>query len=745
VAILGAMLPMVALALVLRLVFYFGLVNVDPFSYADAALSIGRWQPALDPDLVGDVSYTQYIRLTIVAPAALWYRLLGASDTASTLTPILLSLSLVAVGCWFGHRIGGLPAAVATGFFLAIYPVAVVNSTQFLPDAPQGALVGLAAMFLVAVVSFDLSPRRRALLAFAAGASCTLAFYARGTAVAALLPLLLASVAIAALQRRWLVREALSLAAGALAVLALFQILLVSLGSSPFEDFRLLIDKAGSGVPAASGRWDYARLLLRDAAFWPFVAAGAAGGAAWLVASLRRRSLRTPLIVLGLMVPAQYIYFEFFMSLEDTPFFWKEPRYLLPMMTVLLIVAGVGSGLAFAVVRRRGLGWPASGAGILLAVLFVLVSVREVRQEYDFWVRDGNRWDRTQREVAAFLDAAGAKTVFSWNEDFSRPLSFRLGGAGTFYERTRRLDSRLQSRFDERGVSRVTPGSFVVVLDAEAWWAALTAPARHWRRAFVADGVAVYEVPADLPADEITIRSALEQPVPLDGDLSLTSAGISQDWLLPGEHLGIELQFDGAATADTEVRVALRCGMDAGPATALTVPRGASAVRSDILLQPPGAARDCLVTVQSGGREVGLLPLRRPVFERVEAEGVDAPGGDWVTHLQARLSGGTGLVATAEQAQLAIPIHPIDPGAYWVSVRLWAYDRGPGTVSARLGGVEASAPWSLAPGQQPGPVDVSLYLPGVSSASMLTLTFNRGSQPAVFLDGVVVSGVAPPR
>jgi hypothetical protein len=102
---------MVGLALSLRLVYFFGLVNVDPFNYADSAISIARWQPALDADLLGDITYTQYIRLSIIAPAALLYRLFGVSDAASTVMPIVLSLVLVGAGGWFGYRLAGAAGA----------------------------------------------------------------------------------------------------------------------------------------------------------------------------------------------------------------------------------------------------------------------------------------------------------------------------------------------------------------------------------------------------------------------------------------------------------------------------------------------------------------------------------------------------------------------------------------------------------------------------------------------------------
>jgi NhaA family Na+:H+ antiporter len=53
--------------------FFFGLVNVDPFAYGDAAISITRAQDVYERALVGDVYYTQYVRLSNM-PAAFWSR-----------------------------------------------------------------------------------------------------------------------------------------------------------------------------------------------------------------------------------------------------------------------------------------------------------------------------------------------------------------------------------------------------------------------------------------------------------------------------------------------------------------------------------------------------------------------------------------------------------------------------------------------------------------------------------------------
>src|SRR5688572_1324057 len=67
----------VVLGAALRAYFDFGLVKVDPFTYADAAGSIARGERVYDSEITGSVYYTQYIRLSLILPAALLYKLFG--------------------------------------------------------------------------------------------------------------------------------------------------------------------------------------------------------------------------------------------------------------------------------------------------------------------------------------------------------------------------------------------------------------------------------------------------------------------------------------------------------------------------------------------------------------------------------------------------------------------------------------------------------------------------------------------
>ena len=738
---LGASL-VAGLAVALRVVFFIGVVNVDPFTYADAAISITRGEPVFDPDLTGHVYYTQYVRLTIIAPAALLYWAIGVSDIASAAFPIALSALLAVSGFWFGTRVAGAAAGAATGFLFAIFPVHVVNSTQFLPDAPQAAFVALSVLLFLRILWLDAGPRESIGLAFVAGASLALAFYARGTAVAALPGLAAVTAAAAKARRRWFAAEVAAAAAGAATVLVSAQVLLVSLGAGPFEDLRILYEQTGSNSPSAT-TWDYLDLVVHDAMFWPFTAATLAGTLSW--AMLARRSHRQ-LAILGSLVVislVQYVYFEFFMSLPNVVTWWKEPRYILPMVYTGLPLAGVGLGLLFTSASRRTPAG-AAGAGGLVACTLLVVSVVQVEQEHSFWVDDDNRWDLVQRDLAGYIEGQPERTIFVWNDDFARPLSYRLGGAGTWYERLVSRDARLQSRLGPGGESAASPVSYVVILESEGWWASPAAPAAHWERVWGGEGAALYLVPDPVPANRFPAPRPLSPPISL-GPVALTAATLSESVLPPPGHLAMALSWSAPLSEPLALTAFVECEEKAGPATRITLPAGVTDLSSDLFLRAPaGAAGDCMLSFGSpAGIAHDVAPLGVPAFARIEAEEIGA--APWRVVTQSSFSGGAGLVTTADSSALSLPIPGLPAGRYWIDIRIWAYEEGEGAVVAELNGARsATATWSMPGGEHPRPLRITTTVETALAGDTLELSFMRGTQPAVLVDGIAISSYEPP-
>ncbi|MCC7363271.1 MAG: glycosyltransferase family 39 protein [Dehalococcoidia bacterium] len=722
-----------AVGLALRVFFFMGLVKVDPFTYADGAISMARWEPVYDPDITGDVYYTQYIRLPVVVPAAALYKLFGPNDVTSTAVPIAVSLAAAVVAFLFVRRaLGELPALCAAGF-VAVFPVAVINSTQFLPDVVQASFALLTVTCSIAALTFEgLTRRERAWLYFAAGAGLALAFYARGTAVAIVPPL----AVVALVNWRRIGPEVVAAVGGSAAVLAVFQALLVGLGAKPLEDIRILYQLGNLG--AATVAWDYADLLLTDRVYWPFVAAGVVGLALWTRVHGPRGWARNPAFALALVVVAQYVYFEFFMSLKDVVTWWKEPRYLLQLVFPLLLLSGAGCGLVLRELARFSApGAVAAGAVGALGVL--VVSAEAVDDEEDFYLEtETNRWDYDERRVADFLAQFPGADVYVWDDDFARPLSYRMGGDGTLYSRSVSDDGRLHSRFEQDGTSRVTPGSYVVVLPGEDWWAGRTGASPGWELAW-GGGVDPRVYFVDEPAaDELEWR---EEPANATvGGARVTSAGLARPWIIPGQHTAIELVFDRPVAAGTRIPLLLQCDAPDGPVTELVVPRTADVLRSDVFLQSAPSVRvPAGCQVRTGGRD--LVGVRVEAVTAVEGETLEVPG--WEPFLNPRFSAGGSLLGRADSGPLAVPIPRLPGDEYWVELRLYDYGTGTGDVTATLNGTAARGTWGSA-GGEPGVVRLVLHVPEAPAGNELRLEFAPGGQGAVLLDGVAVSAVEPP-
>jgi hypothetical protein len=422
---------------------------------------------------------------------------------------------------------------------------------------------------------------------------------------------------------------------------------------------------------------------------------------------------------------------------------WKEPRYFLPIEVILIVIAGVGTGL---LVQQCPPGRRAAGvalAGVAVAAVTVL-SVGSAADEHSFWVDQGNRWDLDQRAIAGYLDSAdpgGEATVFAWNDDFSRPLSFRLDGAGTVYERVRELESRQRDRFDAAGLSRVSPGSYVAIVPSEQWWATATAPGPHWRLAFEAPGrTALYEV-VEPGADDVPVRGELH-PAPTAGGASLVALSISGKPLIGSRHTAIGLELDRAAASPASFRLALLCdgGTALGEPLVVEIPTGVGILRRDAFLAPPAdfAGGECALAADDGGRWVAGPTVDVGALTTAEAEMVAAQADGWAPVVTVAMSGSRGAVTVAPSA--VIHLSPSVPwaGEYTVSVRLHDYGTGRGLITARSGATSVSAPWGG--GGVPGLVEATMKL-RLAPGATVEVTFERGTQDAAFVDAIAVLGL----
>ncbi len=499
----------ILLGAAIRGYFDFGLVKVDPFTYADAAGSIARGERVYDAEVTGSVYYTQYIRLSLILPAALFYKLFGASDFASVAWPAALSLGMAVLAYIGGRMISGQTAGLIGAAAVCFFPLNVINSTQFLPDIVLAAFSALAMISLVAATDLpDTTRRQRFWLYVVTGAAVALGCYARFTAVS-----MLPAMALIIVARRRIGYEVLGLAAGGLAVFALAQVFLVTYGASLFEDVRVIRAESESTLNI---QFDYARTFLTDRMFWPFFVASGMGLALFVWRRGPVALYRSPVFPLMVLIAFQYIYLEFLMSLPAVVTWWKEPRYALPIVFAVLVIgaAGWAEALVPVLTRRRWLGGAmAAGAGGLL----LAAAVPPIADEYDFYVNaEGNRVDFDQLAIAKVIPRDA--TVYVHDDDFARPLSYRMRLGGTFYERVVSDSGRLHQRLDGEGRSRVTPGSYVVTLPRESWWPLPTAPSPDWELVWEgASGVTVHRVPGTTgsggPGTDPASRAEAEPPI----------------------------------------------------------------------------------------------------------------------------------------------------------------------------------------------------------------------------------------
>ena len=739
------------LGLLLRVVFWYGLVNVDPYTYADSAASLARWQPVFDPEVVGSIYYTQYIRLSLVVPAALLYRVFGPGEVVSTLVPVAASLGVGLVAFELARQVGGKRAGLFAAFLAVVFPLSVINSTQFLPDTMLVFFAGLTMLLFIKAFEGERSSRARWYLYAGAGASWALAFYARPTALALAPPF----VVLVLLRRRFHV-EFVGGALGGLAVLALAQVLLMSLGSGFLEDVRTVITEGRGYQPGALRYsdidWSYLRYLIRDPMFLPSTLVCLIGtGLAFIYMGLRRFATSSALALVVLAV-GQYLYFEFLMRFPNLYSWWKEPRYALSMLIPLFSLAGVGlsSWLGSIAPRYRR----ATGLYVAGALAFVLVlSIYVVRNDHAYW--ESNRIDSLAAEVAGVLAEQPPGVIFTWNDDFARDLSFHVGlDRTTALERTENRGA-VRNRFDSGGRSLVEPGGYVIVHQGQEGLGLPTAVPDHWRPVWSKPGLlAIYRVPGveALPA-------TLRQPEQGLGDITpgvvLYFFGAPAK-AFPRQHVAVELELAGRLSSDLPVEVASSCAPEVprSPGAsdrvfARTIPAGALRASFDLPLDAASDNLSCRLFVraaQGGGDWIAGPIVRIPVLRVVEPE--DAYTFDpalergrqsgWFRTAQPFFSAGGAAVAVEPYADLAPPIANLPAGNYVLHAAVYDYARGENSVAVTLNGVAGELRWGGAP--SPGVVQLTLEFRDVPAGGEFRLRPQIRGQDGITIDRLVLVG-----
>ena len=737
-----ALAAIVIAGLVLRLVWWYGLVNVDPFAYADAAASIARGKPVFDPDIVGNLYYTQYLRLSLIVPAAALFGVFGPGEAAAAAFPIVCSLATAVVAFAMALQAGGgRVAALIAAFITAVFPLSVINSTQFLPDTVMVFWASLTILLLWrGLLETERSWRYRAALFAAVGLTWALAFYGRQTAVGLAIPL----AALVLYYRRFDTAMVGGIA-GALLVWAAMTAVVMLNGGHFLEDVRTVINEGRGSQPGALGYTDldfsYVRTFRKDNMFVPFTGLAMLGclgiALSWRAPGLRRREL----IALAIIIVGLFLYFEFLMRLPSLYSWWKEPRYVLTLVAPVAALTGIGfARMLFDLQPRKWLAYAAVGG---LLVVMLGSSIREIRRDHAFW--EANRVDAAAREIASVLEDRDEQVVYIWNDDLARYLSFSVGlDRTTVYERANG-EGYLQNRFDADGYSRVTPGSLVITTAGQADWFRTTAAAEHWQRIWAdAAGTAIWGVPEQPPA-----VATQPKDVTLDGGLRITGAGVANSALLPRRHTVLTLVVDNAEPLAT-LLVGTSCGAVTTMSRTLAVPAGDAVLSVDLPL--PEGGECSVVAGLEGGAPQAILPLEIGKAVAIEPELAFSHdpdherqlGSAWFRVDQPFFSGGGSAVALEPFEPLVLEPGHVEAGEYWVV--LAAYDYGTGgtnRVRVSLNGATSEISWGST--GEAGVVNRVVRLANVPAGGELVVAVLDLEQDGITIDSVVVSSVEPPE
>lgn len=166
-----------ATALCVRLVIFSGVLGYDSLNYAHWAYDISH---GVYPGLSGIEGFS--LRMGLIAPVALSYRLFGVSEFTTVLIPLVLSL----VGTYYVYLIGTDVASESAGLIgallWALFPAHVFLSTELYPDAPMAAVVAISFYYLMRGANSS-TPRKRTALYGAGVAIAVWAFFIKQLAI----------------------------------------------------------------------------------------------------------------------------------------------------------------------------------------------------------------------------------------------------------------------------------------------------------------------------------------------------------------------------------------------------------------------------------------------------------------------------------------------------------------------------------------------------------------------------------
>lgn len=346
------------LALGLRLLFLVGMTGSDDLHYATFARQVaaGSFHPS---------TYFQSLRLGIILPTALGYRLFGVSTATTVWFPVLMSLTGILVVYLLTRELFGEHSATYAAVLYALLPIDVIQSGLLLPDIAVATLCGLALFCLLAAERTEMR-RNSAFLFTTAGLLLGWAYLCKESAALGAGILVL----YALLTRRRFLHVGLLAAA--------FAAVLVGEGiyySSETGDFLFRLHQVrsinwaqedGALTTQLVSAMEYPRAMFLSSEefglFWYLLIAATI----WALAARVRKAW-----VVALWVVPLGLYLQFGVtSVRPLGFIAHVPRYL--TMVTIPAAALIGAFLASFRHRFRGLLLAFVFAGVVLASLFCM-------------------------------------------------------------------------------------------------------------------------------------------------------------------------------------------------------------------------------------------------------------------------------------------------------------------------------------------------------------------------------------
>jgi 4-amino-4-deoxy-L-arabinose transferase-like glycosyltransferase len=426
----AALVSILLLALVLRLIFFVGLVSGDPQDdgvyygnafaiYHNGPTYLEQFRDRRPGELANPIAQF-HLRPLVTYPIAASFVLFSAGEIAASLWSLLCSLGVVLVVYRLGRALHDEMTGRLAAFLCAWYPLEIINATRILSDVQVGLFFGLALLLV-----FEAARRQSSWLYVLAGVSAAAAYLANARGLIAL-GIVTACAALQAVQRKVSWRAPALVVAGFTAIFAVEAAIYFAHTGDPLLNYRIHSEAARfkylhepvetirlpgvqvrytNGEPLELTRTAFVMRDLPTAQFGLFFYLFAAGVAFSL---WRRRNRLMVLVSIAIFAFLEFgavaIAYDRVAGELQYSMIYKQPRFLLILTAPLMVIA---ADALRALWRRTRL------ATIVVVAVLLLTAVTSTIRTRAFY--RGGLHDL--RSVVSFV--RGHPDVFFWSDSWA--------------------------------------------------------------------------------------------------------------------------------------------------------------------------------------------------------------------------------------------------------------------------------------------------------------------------------------